>query len=81
MVQYTSPRLKTLKNKNWTRIVAQENKQKDKILVCYRKPRKEVDQEYSMDNRAAQVVNIWSNKIGPVQETNNKDWYDRIAQE
>lgn len=43
-----------LKNKNWTCVVAQENKEIYKILVQYRRPRKEVDQEYSTDSRIAQ---------------------------
>lgn len=66
MVQYISPRLKISKNKNWTYILAQENKEKYKKLVCYSDPRKEVDQENNMDSRVDQVINIWSNKVGTV---------------
>lgn len=38
-VCYSSPRLKTSKNKNWTRLVAQENEEMYKILVCFSNPR------------------------------------------
>lgn len=34
--------------------VAQENEETYKMLVQYRRPRKEVDQEYNMDSRTAQ---------------------------
>lgn len=43
-----------LKNKNWTCVVAQESKWRNKILVLYSDPRKEIDQEYSTDSRLAQ---------------------------
>lgn len=35
-------------------------------MVCSSDPRKEVDQEKSMDSRVDQVVNIWSDKVGIV---------------
>ena len=34
------PKVKDIKNKNWTRIVAQENKEIYRKLVWYRRPKK-----------------------------------------
>lgn len=45
---------KTLKNKDWTSIAAQENREIYKIMVCSSDPRKEVDQEENMDSRVDQ---------------------------
>lgn len=55
-----------LKNKNWTCVVAQENKQRNKILVCSSDPKKEVDQEYDAADRAAQEKENQDKKTGSV---------------
>ena len=64
MVQYTSPRLKTLKIKIGLVYKPKKNKEIYKKLVCYSDPRKEVDQEDNMDSYSSPRINLIRIKAG-----------------
>ena len=66
MVCYSDPRKEIEQEMIRTCRVAQENEETYKMLVQYRRPRKEVDQEDNMDTRADQGLRVLNNKTGSV---------------